>query len=241
MMLFDPSLDALTEHRNELGLPLYFDKLRSPTNQLQVEETILHASYKFYLLIADVTKLSRLSRPLDSAEFIRWQSLEHELLRWSHFKSCPTDISLELCYLAIQILLHKINPNATATERSRRMRLFLKEGLQRVPALNVDSYPAGYMLWPAAILGAVAESFEERKIIRNFLALISDRKGGGQGAWVQKEWNGFGEPIADLYLKNPVFIGCSFCSTKGKIWWMYLICFNFKAQGKLTISLTSGW
>ncbi|KAL2815108.1 hypothetical protein BJX63DRAFT_169493 [Aspergillus granulosus] len=183
MMIFDPSLDALTENRNELGLPLYFDQLTNPT--ASQGETVLQASYKFFLLIADVTKLARLSRPLDSTEIMKWRSLDCEVSRWTHLTR-SADISLLLYYLAIQILLQKMNPNITSTERLQRALSCLEEGLQRVPLLKIDSYPPGYLLWPIAILGAIAVSLKARRIVRDSITSVSARKLDGQGAWVQK-------------------------------------------------------
>ncbi|KAE8140203.1 fungal Zn binuclear cluster domain-containing protein [Aspergillus pseudotamarii] len=183
MMLFDPSLDALTGVRNELGLPLYFDRLTNPANQPR--EAILQTSYKFFLLIADVTKLSRLSRPLNSREVTKWWGLDAELSRWIGLIS-SADISLGLCYLAIQILLQKVNPDITHLERTQRVRSFVEEAVWRVPLLNIESHPPEYLLWPVAILGAVTVRLEERKVLQDFIASVVARKLGGQGAWVQK-------------------------------------------------------
>ncbi|KAI3012798.1 transcriptional regulator family: Fungal Specific TF [Aspergillus niger] len=182
MMIFDPTLDALPDNREQLELPLYFDR---PTRSDSTPgETVLQASYKFFLLIADVTKLSRLSRPLDSAEVAKWRSLNWELSRWSHLV-CSADMSLALCYLALQILLHKANPNITSSERVRRVHSCLAGGLQRVPALEIDIYPPVYLLWPMAILGSVAVRLEEREVFRDVVASISAAKLGGHAAWVQ--------------------------------------------------------
>ncbi|XRM36616.1 hypothetical protein ABZX51_000110 [Aspergillus tubingensis] len=183
MMIFDPSLDALPEDRKQLGLPLYFDKPTSPASAS--EQTILQASYKFFLLIADVTKLSRLSRPLDSAEVTKWRSLDCELSRWSHL-ICSADMSLALCYLSLQILLQKVNPHITSSQRIQRVYSCLAGGLHRVPALEIDIYPPIYLLWPVAILGAVAIRLEEREVVRDIIASISAAKLGGHAAWVQK-------------------------------------------------------
>ncbi|KAI9038323.1 fungal Zn binuclear cluster domain-containing protein [Aspergillus affinis] len=180
MMVFDPSLDALTEDRNDLGLPLYFEK---PTNQ--PEETILQTSYGFFLLIADITRQSRLSRPLDRAEVLKWRSLDRELSRWIGLTS-SADMTLGLCYLAVCILLQKTNPGITSAERSRRVRSCLEEGLPRLPLLNIECYPPVYLLWPVAILGAVAASLDERNIVQDCIGLVVAKKLGGQGAWVQK-------------------------------------------------------
>ncbi|KAI2840061.1 transcriptional regulator family: Fungal Specific TF [Aspergillus niger] len=182
MMIFDPTLDALPDNREQLELPLYFDR---PTRSDSTPgETVLQASYKFFLLIADVTKLSRLSRPLDSAEVAKWRSLNWELSRWSHLV-CSADMSLALCYLALQILLHKANPNITSSERVRRVHSCLAGGLQRVPALEIDIYPPVYLLWPMAILGSVAVRLEEMEVFRDVVASISAAKLGGHAAWVQ--------------------------------------------------------
>ncbi|GKZ34582.1 hypothetical protein AbraIFM66950_004896 [Aspergillus brasiliensis] len=183
MMLFDPSLDALPENRKQLGLPLYFDTSTSPDSACG--QTVLQASYKFFLLIADVTKLARLSRPFDSAEVSKWRSLDRELSRWGHLIFSP-DVSLALCYLAMQILLQKVNPIITASERIRRVHSCLAGGLQRVPALEIDFYPPVYLLWPVAIFGAVAVRLEHREAVRDIVASISAKKLGGHAGWVQK-------------------------------------------------------
>lgn len=183
MMIFDPSLDALPDNREQLELPLYFDQ--STKSDSTPGETVLQASYKFFLLIADVTKLSRLSRPLDSAEVAKWRSLSSKLSRWSHL-ICSADMSLALCYLALQILLQKVNPNITSSERVRRVHSCLAGGLQRVPALEIDIYPPVYLLWPVAVLGSVAIRPEEREVFQDVVASISAAKLGGHAAWVQK-------------------------------------------------------
>jgi hypothetical protein len=150
-----------------------------------VENTTLQASYKFFLFIADVTKLARLSHPFDSAEVVKWRNLDSELARWRDLTR-SSDASLALCYLAVQILLQTVNPDITATERIARVRSCLDAGLQRVPLVRVDSYPPVYLLWPLTILGAISVSVGERKIIQESVALVSSRKLGGQAAWVQK-------------------------------------------------------
>ncbi|KAL2793905.1 hypothetical protein BJX66DRAFT_217027 [Aspergillus keveii] len=185
MMLFDSSLDALTESRTELGLPLYFDGTTSPTSPRPVENTILQASYKFFLLIADVMKLARLSHPFDGAEVVKWRNLDSELERWRDLTR-SSDASLALCYLAVQILLQTVNPDITPTERIARVRSLLDGGLHRVPLVRIDLYPPVYLLWPLTILGAISVSVGERKIIQECVALVASRKLGGQAAWVQK-------------------------------------------------------
>jgi hypothetical protein len=184
-MLFNSSLDALTESRTELGLPLYFDGTPSPTSPRPVENAILQASYKFFLLIADVTKLSRLSRPFDSTEVVKWRSLDSELERWRDLTR-SSDASLALYYLVVQILLYTMKTDITATERIARVRSCLDAGLQRVPLVRIDLCPPVYLLWPLTILGTISVSVDERKIIQESVAFVSARKLEGQAAWVQK-------------------------------------------------------
>lgn len=184
MMLFDPSLDAVTGTRNKLGLPQYFEKLTKSTNH-HLEETVLQASYKLFLLIADITKLSRISRPLDSGETAKWRTLDSQLSRWSSLTG-SSDISLGLLYVAVKILLHKMNPDTASIERTQRVRGYLEEGVRRIPLLNIDPHPPEYLLWPVAILGAVSVVPEDRKVLQDFISSIAARKLGGQAAWVRK-------------------------------------------------------
>lgn len=183
-MLFDPSLDVVTGIRDELGLAQYFNKPTGATDDHN--ELVLQASYKFFLLLAEVTRLSRLSRPLESVEeVLKWRGVDHELSRWSGLTGCA-DISLGLVYLAAQILLQSMNPDITSSERTQRVGWCVEGGLQRIPLLKIESHPPEFLLWPAAILGAVSVNLEKRKFLQVFIAAIAAQKMGGQAAWVQK-------------------------------------------------------
>ena len=150
MMLFDPLLDALTGTRCELSLPLYLLDLGRGQGQGQGQElqpppaqTFLPVSYKFFLLIADVTKLSRLSRPLVDVEIRTWRDLEHQLSHWAVLiHNSADDVSLDLCYLAIQILLHKTNPDISSVERNLQISNCLQKRLDKDPSCGYTSTPS---------------------------------------------------------------------------------------------------
>lgn len=193
MMLFDPLLDALTGTRCELSLPLYLLDLGRGQGQGQEQElqpppaqTILPVSYKFFLLISDVTKLSRLSWPLVDVEIRTWRDLEHQLSHWAVLiHNSADDVSLDLCYLAIQILLHKTNPDISSVERNLQISNCLQKGLTKIPLVDIHRHPPVYLLWPVAVLGSVAVTHEERNVVRNSTSLLVASKQGGHAAWVQ--------------------------------------------------------
>ena len=189
-MLFDPLLDALTVIRCELSIPLYLLDLGRGQGQGQglqppPAQTILPVSYKLFLLIADVTKLSRLSRLLDDVEIRTWRDLERELSHWAVLIHNSADVSLELCYLAAQILLHKTNPEISLTERNLQITKYLQKGLTKIPLVDIHRHPPVYLLWPVAVLGSVAVTHEEKNAVRGFTSLLVVSKQGGHAAWVQ--------------------------------------------------------
>ena len=191
-MLFDPLLDARTGTRCEISLPLHLLDLGREQGQGQGQQpppaqTILPVSYKFFLFIADATKLSRLSRPLDDAEIRTWRDLDRRLSHWTVLihNSGTDDVSLELCYLAIRILLHKTNPNISPVERNLQISNCLQKGLKKIPLVHIHRHPPVYLLWPVAILGSVAVTDEERNVVRGFTSLLVASKQGGHAAWVQ--------------------------------------------------------
>lgn len=191
MMLFDPLLDALTVIRCELSIPLYLLDLGPGQGQGQglqppPTQTILPVSYKFFLLIADVTKLSRLSRLLDDVEIRMWRDLERELSHWAVLiHNSADDVSLELCYLAVQILLHKTNPDTSSVEKNMQITKCLQDGLTKTPLVDIHRHPPVYLLWPVAVLGSVAVTHEEKNFVRGFTSLLVVSKQGGHAAWVQ--------------------------------------------------------
>ncbi|KAJ5148433.1 fungal Zn binuclear cluster domain-containing protein [Penicillium atrosanguineum] len=86
MMLYDPNLDALSSTRLNLDLSRYFS---DPTHDVHaglgsapVSQPILYASYKFFLLLADATKLARLQRRLHDLEILNLRQLQRELWEW---------------------------------------------------------------------------------------------------------------------------------------------------------------
>lgn len=184
MMLFEPELDILTSIRQQLDIPRYFSDVREREISLPVQP-ILQTSYEFFLLIADATKLARISRSLVDGEKMQWFHYWRELSRWKQIEH-TNDLSIELYYGALQILLLKKAPNMSQHEKASHLSESLQRGLKTFGSLAPELYAPSYLLWPLAILGSISILEEERELIKSHINLLIQSRRGGQALWVQK-------------------------------------------------------
>lgn len=184
MMLFEPSLDILSSIRQQLDIPRYFSHVENHEISLPTQP-ILQTSYEFFLLIADATKLARISRPLIDAEITLWYHIWTRLLKWDQVDHTE-DPSLKLYFSALQILLLKKSPDLTQEEKSLQIHDCLRNGLQVIVSLEPNQYSPSYLLWPLAVLGATSISDEERNEVKSYIELLIQAKRGGQAVWVRR-------------------------------------------------------
>jgi hypothetical protein len=149
-------------------------------------QPILYAPYKFFLLIADTTKLARISRVLNDPEISTWTRIQQELGDWPRVLDTEDELLASLYAFSVHILLLKSNPNITYDEKSRQAEVYLEAGLKHVPFLSLDHHFPIYILWPLAILGSACTTFEEQKTIQTCIYLISIQKPGGHASWVHR-------------------------------------------------------
>lgn len=191
MMLFEPSLDALSSIRQELDIPRYFSYVEKSEISLPVQP-ILQTSYDFFLSIADATKLARISRSLVDAEITLWCNTWLRLIQWDQVDHTD-DASLKLYFTALQILLLKTAPDLLNEEKTLQISECLQDGLQIIVSLEPEQYASSYLLWPLAILGSISISERERNAARDYINMLIQSKRGGQAVWVQKRldrvWN----------------------------------------------------
>ncbi|KAJ5621128.1 hypothetical protein N7510_005112 [Penicillium lagena] len=185
MMLFDPSLDALSRFRDQRDLTQYFPD--HPDLSVSVStQPILHAPYRFFVLIADATKLARLSRPLERGERQNWRHLQDEFRQCVPLMRAEDEQSSTLYALTLGILLLKKNPEISLREMSRRMGIYLGQGLEAMALADAEHYFTSFLLWPLAILGSIAVSSNEYQMVQNLLSLLINTRPGGQATWVQR-------------------------------------------------------
>jgi hypothetical protein len=189
MMLFDPSLDEFSHIQSRLGLSQYF---LDPEHDYGLRrdlslstQPILHVSYQFFLLIADATKLARLSRPLTLFEIRKWDCLWRDLSQWPEVLHEGEDSSQSLYALCVQILVLKSNPYSHF-DKSAQAHDLLNLGLTKLSSLNFHRHFPSYILWPLAVLGSLCTCFEEQNIVSDYVTLVTTTKPGGQAAWVQQ-------------------------------------------------------
>lgn len=187
MMLFEPSLDALSSIRRQLDIPRYFSDVEKREMTLPVQP-ILQTSYEFFLLIADATKLARISRVLVDEERTLFGHIWGRMLQWNHVDNTD-DASLKLYFDALQILLLKSDPRLSNQDKTLRVYESLQHGLHIIPSLETEQYSPSYLLWPLAILGSISIFEEELGVIRNSINLLIQEKRGGQAVWVLKRLN----------------------------------------------------
>ncbi|KAJ5980244.1 fungal Zn binuclear cluster domain-containing protein [Penicillium waksmanii] len=187
MMLFEPSLDALSSIRRQLDIPGYFSYVEKRDISLPVQP-ILQTSYDFFLSIADATKLARISRSLVDAEITLWCHTWLRLLQWDQVDHTD-DVSLKLYFNALQMLLLKTAPDLSNEEKALQISESLQHGLQIIVSLEPEEYAPSYLLWPLAILGSMSIFEKEKNAVEDFINLLIQSKRGGQAVWVLKRLN----------------------------------------------------
>ncbi|KAJ5992030.1 fungal Zn binuclear cluster domain-containing protein [Penicillium sp. IBT 35674x] len=187
MMLFDPSLDSLSQPELRIELSNYFS---DPVHGAQQErgyavgsQPILHTSYEFFLLIADATKLARLSRPLTEVEIHSWKHLEQQLLQWTQVLQKSGDISA-LYILVLWVLLFKSHAYLPPEEIDSEIGVCVTRSIALLPLVDRNHYFTSSLVWPLAILGSVAILESEKIAVQNFMSLLIASSLGGQAAWI---------------------------------------------------------
>lgn len=188
MMLFDPSLDSLSQPDLRIELSNYFS---DPVHGAQQDrgyavgsQPILHTSYEFFLLIADVTKLARLSRPLIEAEIYSWKHLEQQILQWTQVMQKTDDTSADLYLLVLWILLFKSHPCLPPDEVDWEIGACVTRSIALLPLVDRNHYFTSSLVWPLAILGSVAILPSEKLAVQSFMSLLIASSLGGQAAWI---------------------------------------------------------
>lgn len=172
MMLLDPSLDLAAGN-----IPHCLTNAHADTLQ-DVPPFILEESYPFFIMIAEVTRLARLSRPLLSVERQTWTRLQAELLQYQRVGAMD-GLMKSLYVHTAQILLLKFDYTRTVIQRTVEMRSLFQKGMSTLEALDVQKYLLSYSLWPVAILGATALSEDEQCMIDQIIDPWA-RRGRGQ-------------------------------------------------------------
>ncbi|RJE24941.1 hypothetical protein PHISCL_02705 [Aspergillus sclerotialis] len=179
-MLFDPSLDVLSGVNDLANLTRYFSDFPPESTEQKwlsmSTQPVLEASYQFFLVVADVTKLARIARPLNESETRTLIYLQKNILRWEE-DTCG-DPGKMLYVLAMRILLLKVDlalPNVNVTEEMQRL---LQQGLDIIRSLDVRKFLLGYLLWPLAVLGTITVDDNDRNIVENKISLLAQTRHG---------------------------------------------------------------
>ncbi|KAF5861433.1 hypothetical protein ETB97_000313 [Aspergillus alliaceus] len=152
-MLFEPSLDALLRVSPTIDLARYFCELPPPASQ-----PILDASYPFFLLIADITRLARSTRPLNDIEV---QAFNHLLADLLHYEKGLSDGS-----------------PVTSVGATQQINHLSANGFTVLNSLKVDEYLLGFTLWPVAVLRSIAVTVSEKCIVERKISLLARRQRG---------------------------------------------------------------
>lgn len=192
LALFDPSVNCLplTTTKEGLNLEPYFSEDPDhpddvPPGTLTSTQPVLDASWKFYLLILDVTKLAQSSSPLATTAWSRLEAtvahLETAINNQQRTSGSENRVG-RLYTVAIRILLVYAEPKpnrSSMVDWVKLMELYLLRGLEIITKLAVDEWFSYYYLWPLLVVGAVAVIPGEKQIVRAKLSQVSaSRKSG---------------------------------------------------------------
>ncbi|EGU84579.1 hypothetical protein FOXB_04896 [Fusarium oxysporum f. sp. conglutinans Fo5176] len=127
MMLFNPSLDALANTGYTLNWTRYFSNSQPEAEVWSNKKTqpVLDAPYNLFLLIAGVTRLARVTRPLNEGEVETWKELNYQLLE---FKQTTSHDAYQLHFEAMHIMLLKVHPILPESEVMEQVYRVLQDG-----------------------------------------------------------------------------------------------------------------
>ncbi|KAJ6007305.1 fungal Zn binuclear cluster domain-containing protein [Penicillium herquei] len=188
MMIFDPSLDTLSDTQCRQELSNFFSSPEQSTErqpeQILSTQPILHASYEFFLLVADATKLARKTMTLTSDEICLWKKLQDQFSIFVPSMAMSEDQCTVLYALALRTLLLKSKPDIPLEQVNDGIKKCIRESNKIIPHIDVSRYFTSFLLWPLAILGSVSIQSSEITVIRNFISTLSESRLGGQAHWV---------------------------------------------------------
>lgn len=202
MMLFDPSIDSLSQPDLRIELSNYFSDPVHGTQQDRRyavgSQPILHTSYEFFLLIADATKLARLARPLIDVEILTWKHLEDQISEWTQVTENGDDVAADLYINALRALLFKSHPYLLPDETDWEIGVCVTRSIALLPLVDRNHYFTSSLVWPLAVLGSVAILECERLAVESFMSLLIASSLGGQAARILKRLKGIWSVHSEL-------------------------------------------
>ncbi|OGM45409.1 hypothetical protein ABOM_005549 [Aspergillus bombycis] len=188
LTLFDPSVNCLPLIKGDLNLEGYFCDPDHPDDvppgALTSTQPVLDASYKFFLLVLDITKLAQSFPLTTTAEVETWSRSQEMVVHWEKSIDNQQTSNAEnhvgrLYTVAIRILLVHADPRRSMVDWIQLMESYLLRGLEIITALVVDEWFSFYYLWPLLVVGSVAVLPEAKQIVRAKLSQVSDTRQGG--------------------------------------------------------------
>lgn len=177
LMLFNPSLDALSNVDDTLNWARYFSNSQSEAGTWSNKTThpVLDAPYNLFLLIAGVTRLARVSRPLNEGEIQTWKHLSSQLLQ---FKQVANQDAYQLHLEAMHVMLLKVHPMLPESEVMEQVYRILQRGLDVLHVLDTQNNLLGYLLWPLTVLGSIAVDSHTRHSLQKKIDELAHRRHG---------------------------------------------------------------
>ena len=174
MTLFDSALDCLSSTLDRLDLDQYLSDPVHPENATPgspaYTQPTLDASYKFYLLIVDVVWLARTSFSPKLIDYTTWLRLRITFAWWEeaigdcHFEEVDNNIG-KLYTIGIRMLLVQANPSLSVNDVVNSLELLFQHGLAIIQRLDVQYVFVYYYLWPLVVVGSIAISPADCKMI----------------------------------------------------------------------------
>lgn len=186
LTLLDPSLDRICALRTRLDLDGYFfDPAHPDANDLRSSistQPILEASYQFYLLIADITRLARAAPSSSPEDCALWFRRREDFQRWESTVDSdrPALLSNNVAKLyaeAIRVLFLKAHPELPMNEAIGFLEVASRRGVALIENIDFDEcFAPFYRLWPVIVIGSLAIDPSEKDKIRAKLCFMSESK-----------------------------------------------------------------
>lgn len=155
-MLFNPRLDVFTFVDYTMAFIRFV-----PSSAQVAGNAILDSSCALFLLIADVTRLARLQQSSSEKQIQRYQHVNERVCQYDT-ENTRSNPCVALYASAMRVLMSKIAPNLSGEDRQAVLRAGSQQGFAVISNIDMRRNMLGFSLWPLAVLGSTALTFEEQ-------------------------------------------------------------------------------
>lgn len=186
LMLFYADFDPLNDESSLRAFDEYFSNVSYGPHGLSPSQPVLGTSYRWFLLLAEITRLARQRYPSP----MTWNTLHDNLCSCDDLVGRTltqrlSNLDGALYILGCQALLECCNPFHSLAEREAVLQRPLQEAIELIEHVPHGTKYRPYHLWPLTVISVLAVEDKSRQIFHRILSQLSREHNGGPTQAVQ--------------------------------------------------------